>query len=65
MILNLCSVARPAETCLFVWGSAGTGKTLILVEALKIKMSKGEVQSKKKSVKILTMQWGRVKKQVN
>ena len=28
------------ETCLFVWGSAGTGKTLILMEALKIKLSK-------------------------
>ena len=29
-----------AESCLFVWGSAGTGKTLILMEALKIKLSK-------------------------
>ena len=28
------------ERCLFVWGSAGTGKTLILMEALKIKLSK-------------------------
>ena len=34
------SVAGLVETCLFVWGSAGTGKTLILMEALKIKMSK-------------------------
>ena len=27
-------------TCLFVYGSAGTGKTLILMEALKIKVSR-------------------------
>ena len=40
MIYILFSVAGPAETCLFVWGSAGTGKTLILMEALKIKLSK-------------------------
>ena len=33
-------VESSLETCLFVWGSAGTGKTLILVEALKMKMSK-------------------------
>lgn len=33
-------VERSLETCLFVWGSAGTGKTLILMEALKIKLSK-------------------------
>merc|ERR1711937_351806 len=28
------------ESCLFVWGSTGTGKTLILMETLKIKLSK-------------------------
>ena len=33
-------VESSLETCLFVWGSAGTGKTLILMEALKIKLSK-------------------------
>ena len=27
-------------TSLFVWGSEGTGKTLMLMEALKIKLSK-------------------------
>ena len=36
----LIPVERSLETCLFVWGSAGTGKTLILMEALKIKLSK-------------------------
>ena len=39
------------ETCLFVWGSAGTGKTLILMEALKIKLSK--LLSQGRGVRIL------------
>ena len=34
-------------TCLFVYGSAGTGKTLILMEALKIKLSKLRSQGKR------------------
>ena len=33
-------VKSSLDTCLFVYGSAGTGKTLILIEALKIKLSK-------------------------
>ena len=33
-------VKRSLNTCLFVYGSAGTGKTLILMEALKIKLCK-------------------------
>ena len=33
-------VESSLDTCLFVYGSAGTGKTLILMEALKIKLSK-------------------------
>ena len=33
-------VSRPEEDCLFLTGSAGTGKTLMLSEALKIKYSK-------------------------
>ena len=36
----LISVSRPEEDCLFLTGSAGTGKTLMLSEALKIKLSK-------------------------
>ena len=50
------SVAGPAETCLFLWGSAGTGKTLILVEALKIKMSK--LLHMGKTVRILATNFG-------
>ena len=34
-------------TSLFVWGSAGTGKTLMLMEALKIKLSKLLSQGRK------------------
>ena len=56
LILKSCSVAEPAETCLFVWGSAGTGKTLILVEALKIKMSK--LLHMDKTVRILATNFG-------
>ena len=33
-------VLRPAEDCVFLTGSAGTGKTLMLSEALKMKLSK-------------------------
>ena len=33
-------VESSLDTCLIVYGSAGTGKTLILTEALKIKLSK-------------------------
>ena len=36
----LISVSCPEEDCLFLTGSAGTGKTLMLSEALKIKLSK-------------------------
>ena len=36
----LFPVEGKPESCLFVWGSSGTGKTLILTEALKIKLSK-------------------------
>ena len=32
-------VESSVNTCLFVYGSAGTGKTLMLTEALKIKLS--------------------------
>ena len=39
------------ETCLFVYGSAGTGKTLILCEALKIKLS--QLLSQGRRVRIL------------
>ena len=38
-------------TCLFVYGSAGTGKTLILCEALKIKLS--QLLSQGRRVRIL------------
>ena len=34
------SVSRPEEVCVFLAGSAGTGKTLMLSEALKIKVSR-------------------------
>ena len=36
----LISVSRPEEVCVFLTGSAGTGKTLMLSEALKIKLSR-------------------------
>ena len=49
-------VKNDPETCLFVWGSAGTGKTLILVEALKIKMSK--LLHMDKTVRILATNFG-------
>ena len=44
-------VASSLETCLFVYGSAGTGKTLILCEALKIKLS--QLLSQGRRVRIL------------
>ena len=36
----IVSVSRPDTDCVFLTGSAGTGKTLTLSEALKIKLSK-------------------------
>ena len=39
------------DTCLFVYGSAGTGKTSMLMEALKIKLSK--LLSQERRVRIL------------
>ena len=45
------SVESSLETCLFVYGSAGTGKTLILCEALKIKLS--QLLSQGRKVRIL------------
>ena len=44
-------VESSLETCLFVYGSAGTGKTLILCEALKIKLS--QLLSQGRRVRIL------------
>ena len=44
-------VERSENECLFLTGSAGTGKTLLLTESLKIKLSK--LQAKKIDVKIL------------
>lgn len=44
-------VEKCLETCLFVYGSAGTGKTLILCEALKIKLS--QLLSQGRRVRIL------------
>ena len=44
-------VLSSLETCLFVYGSAGTGKTLILCEALKIKLS--QLLSQGRRVRIL------------
>ena len=44
-------VKSSLDTCLFVYGSAGTGKTLILMEALKIKLS--QILSEGKRVRIL------------
>ena len=41
------SVESSLNTCLFVYGSAGTGKTLILIESLKIKVSRLLSQGKK------------------
>ena len=43
-------------TSLFVWGSAGTGKTLMLMEALKIKLSKLLSQGRK--VRVLATTFG-------
>ena len=40
MKFSMFPVKRSLNTCLFVYGSAGTGKTLILMEALKIKLCK-------------------------
>ena len=34
------TVSRPEEYCVFLTGSSGTGKTLMIAEALKIKLSK-------------------------
>ena len=45
------AVGNSLDTCLFVYGSAGTGKTLILCEALKIKLSK--LRSQGRRVRIL------------
>merc|ERR1711953_648101 len=44
-------VESSSDTCLFVYGSAGTGKTLILCEALKIKLS--QLLSQGRRVRIL------------
>ena len=44
-------VESSLDTCLFVYGSAGTGKTLILCEALKIKLS--QLLSQGRRVRIL------------
>ena len=44
-------VESSLDTCLFVYGSAGTGKTLILCEALKIKLS--QFRSQGRRVRIL------------
>ena len=41
------SVESSPDTCLFVYGSAGTGKTLILCEALKIKLSQLRTQGRR------------------
>ena len=47
-------VESSLETCLFVYGSAGTGKTLILVEALKIKLSKSHNSGQKVKILVTT-----------
>ena len=46
-------VESSVDTCLFVYGSAGTGKTLILCEALKIKLS--QLWSQSRRVRILAI----------
>ena len=48
---SMFPVKSSLETCLFVYGSAGTGKTLILCEALKIKLS--QLLSQGRRVRIL------------
>ena len=40
-------VESSLDTCLFVYGSAGTGKTLILCEGLKIKLSQLQIEGRK------------------
>ena len=48
--MNFISVSRSEKDCVFLTGSAGTGKTLVLSEALKIKLSK--LKHRGKDVKI-------------
>ena len=49
---NYISVSRPERECLLLTGSAGTGKTVMLAEALKIKVSKLKQQNTDTDVKI-------------
>ena len=49
-------VESSLDTCLFVYGSAGTGKTMILCEALKIKLSK--LMSQGRKVRIMATAFG-------
>ena len=37
----------------FVWGSAGTGKTLVLVECLRIMLAKCRLQNPKKEIETM------------
>ena len=55
-VLNKIPVEGSLETCLFVYGSLGTGKTLILCEALKIKLS--QLLSQGRRVRILATIFG-------
>ena len=58
-------VESSLDTCLFVYGSAGTGKTLILCEALKIKLSQLLSQGKRVRILATTFFDRRTKKLLN
>ena len=40
---------------LFLWGSSGTGKTLLLIECLRIMMAKCKLQKPKKNVEAIVL----------
>ena len=51
--MRLFAVMASPESCLFLYGSAGTGKTLMLVEALKIKVATSELLRPRRRIRIL------------
>ena len=57
IITILFSVESDVGSCLFVWGSAGTGKTLLLTEALKIKASRLVSQGRRVRILVTTFQY--------
>ena len=50
-ILNFLQKHPDELNHLFLWGSSGTGKTLLLIECLRIMMAKCKLQKPKKEIK--------------